>query len=226
MAQNPFLPHGSLHLVIIADTNSGHLLVAAKRIAIVGPPGSGKSTFASDLQSVINLPLCHLDDLYWLPGWRRPDPKEFAASQRQIASQERWIIDGNYIDTLSIRIARADTVCVFDVSAIVAVRGFVARALSRAAGRRDSLPLAVRLDEHYSWRPRVDFRVLKTMLYFRTAIRPRIFESISRTPSLRAVFVLNGWRDAKKLVQEARSAVRNGNYENPLHRPTVYSELL
>jgi adenylate kinase family enzyme len=209
--------------VNIANTKSGNSLVLAKRIAIVGAPGSGKSTFAVRLQSALRLPLYHLDDLYWLPNWRRTEPELFAAAQREIVDREEWIIDGNHMDTLPIRLARADAICVFDVSPLMAARGFLLRALHRAAGRRDSLPVAVRLDEHYIWRPRIDFRVMKTLLFFRATIRPSIFRLISQTPSLRAVIVLRGRRDALVLAKDVGIAARNGNNEDPLHCPALRS---
>ena len=40
-----------------------------KRIMIIGCGGAGKSTLARQLGEKLNLPVVHLDKLFWLPGW-------------------------------------------------------------------------------------------------------------------------------------------------------------
>ena len=39
------------------------------KIIIIGSGGSGKSTFAKKLGAVIGLPVIHLDNEFWQPGW-------------------------------------------------------------------------------------------------------------------------------------------------------------
>jgi len=40
-----------------------------ERVLVVGCAGAGKSTFARRLAARTRLPLIHLDQLYWKPGW-------------------------------------------------------------------------------------------------------------------------------------------------------------
>lgn len=40
------------------------------KIAIIGCPGSGKSTIAKKLHERLNIPLYHLDQYYWLPEYK------------------------------------------------------------------------------------------------------------------------------------------------------------
>ncbi len=55
-----------------------------KRIAIIGCGGAGKSTLARELGKILDLPVVHLDRVYWKPGWE-PTPREaFVAEQRKI----------------------------------------------------------------------------------------------------------------------------------------------
>ncbi len=84
-----------------------------QRIVIVGRSGSGKSTLARALGERLDLPVTHLDALYWQPGWQpTPDRAAFDRRVLEIVAGERWIIDGGYSTTLPERLERADTVVV------------------------------------------------------------------------------------------------------------------
>lgn len=40
-----------------------------KRVTVIGAPGTGKSTFSLRLGEVTGLPVVHLDQHFWNPGW-------------------------------------------------------------------------------------------------------------------------------------------------------------
>ncbi len=81
------------------------------RIVLIGRPGSGKSTLARRLGSLLDLPVFHLDRLFWRPGWEKMPRWEFARAQMRIMQEnDRWIMDGNYTSTLPLRLARCDAV--------------------------------------------------------------------------------------------------------------------
>lgn len=44
-----------------------------KRVLIVGCPGAGKSTAVEKLSRMTDLPVIHLDEHDWLPGWKRSE---------------------------------------------------------------------------------------------------------------------------------------------------------
>jgi len=175
-------------------------LVAARRIVVLGSPGSGKTTFSGRLHALLGLPLHHLDDEYWLSGWRRISPAEFAERQRALVDGDHWIIDGNHFPTLPIRLARADAVCLLDVSTWVALAGFVKRALQRAMGERESLPRAIRLDSSYRWRPGFSASALWTILTYNAAIRPQIVNLCSAAHSTPTLLRIVGRRDTAALL--------------------------
>lgn len=82
-----------------------------QRIVIIGRSGSGKSTLARALGERLDLPVTHLDRMYWQPGWKEtPDRAALDARVLEIVAGDRWIIDGGYTTTLPQRLARADTV--------------------------------------------------------------------------------------------------------------------
>ena len=86
-----------------------------RRIVVTGLAGSGKSTFALALAAKTGLPVIHLDLSFWKPGWVAPSEAEWRETQRGVLAGEAWIADGNYPETLDLRLARADTVVLLDV---------------------------------------------------------------------------------------------------------------
>ena len=101
-----------------------------RRVLVIGSPGSGKSTLATELARRTRLPLIHLDQHAWLPGWVEMDREEWKTKVRELIGGERWIIDGNYGGTLELRLARADTVIDLEFPAWLCVW----RILRRVAG--------------------------------------------------------------------------------------------
>lgn len=87
-----------------------------QRIAIIGPPGSGKTTFSSKLSRKLNIPVTHLDRLYWLPNDIKRPKAEFIASQQKVITQDNWIIEGCGTSSFELRYKRADIVIYLNVS--------------------------------------------------------------------------------------------------------------
>lgn len=98
----------------MSDTNGPYeALASARRIAVLGPSGSGKSFLASRLAELTGLPLVHLDRLAWQPGWQETEPDELKRMHRELLEESEWVIDGNYTNVdKAERIGRADLVVV------------------------------------------------------------------------------------------------------------------
>ena len=120
-----------------------------KRVLIVGSPGAGKSTLAGALADRTGLPLHHLDQLYWQPGWVEPERDRWRGTLDRVLAQPRWIIDGNYGGTLGARLARADTVIDLDVPAWRCL----ARVIGRVRAHRGQVrpDMAAGCPERHSW---------------------------------------------------------------------------
>jgi adenylate kinase family enzyme len=100
-----------------------------RKVVVTGLAGSGKSTFSLALAAKTGLPVVHLDLHFWQPGWVAPSESEWRAEQRRALAGDSWIADGNYHETLDLRLELADSVIVLDMpwwrcAARALVRGF------------------------------------------------------------------------------------------------------
>jgi adenylate kinase family enzyme len=89
--------------------------VLGRRVIVTGLAGSGKSTLSIALAANTGLPLIHLDLHFWKPGWIAPSEDEWREKQRVVLAGDAWIADGNYHETLDLRLERADTVLFLDL---------------------------------------------------------------------------------------------------------------
>ena len=90
-----------------------------RRICILGPSNSGKSTLAVAIGRARGLPVVHLDRLRHLPDtdWHLREQAAFIALHDRAIAADAWVIDGNYSIGLKQRLARATGVIVLDISA-------------------------------------------------------------------------------------------------------------
>ena len=86
-----------------------------RRVIVTGLAGAGKSTLSRALAAKTGLPIVYLDLLYWKPGWTDPSDDEWRETQRVALAGDAWIADGNYHETLALRLERADTVVFLDL---------------------------------------------------------------------------------------------------------------
>lgn len=86
---------------------------------IFGIPGSGKSTFATKLSSLLNIPAFHLDKYFYVENWQERNTAEFLQIQQELVEKESWIIDGNALRSLKMRFSQADTALYFKFNRLV-----------------------------------------------------------------------------------------------------------
>jgi adenylate kinase family enzyme len=89
-------------------------MAVGRRVVVTGLAGSGKSTLSIALAAKTGLPLIHLDLHFWKPCWVAPSEAEWRDKQRDILAGDAWVADGNYGETLDLRLELADTVVVLD----------------------------------------------------------------------------------------------------------------
>jgi adenylate kinase family enzyme len=165
-----------------------------KRILIAGPPGSGKTTLARGLGQVLNLPVYHLDSLYWNAGWTPKPLEEKQELLRSVLAGDGWIIDGGYRETMEMRLACADTFILLDLPRRVTIPRILYRKL--------------RGEERSDLRPDCPDKVDLNFLRYAWQWRGRQSEELAalarfHAPSVR-LRILKHPKDAARLVEQAR----------------------
>ena len=97
------------------------------RILVLGCPGSGKSTLARSLAAKTELPLVHLDNVWWRADGTHIPREEFDRALETLLRGEKWIMDGDYSRTYEVRVRAADTVIFLDFPEAVCMAGIIAR---------------------------------------------------------------------------------------------------
>ena len=98
-----------------------------KKVLVLGCSGSGKSAFAIKLHELIDLPLYHLDNVWWNADRTHISRDEFDAKLDEIVKRDSWIIDGDYSRTYEKRIAACDTIFFLDYGERVCMDGIIGR---------------------------------------------------------------------------------------------------
>lgn len=98
-----------------------------QRILIIGNAGSGKSTFAKKLAQKLELPIVHLDRLYWKGNWEHLERDEFDKALQLELDKPQWIIDGNFNRTFPHRLKYCDAVFFFDLPTLSCFWGITKR---------------------------------------------------------------------------------------------------
>jgi adenylate kinase family enzyme len=68
----------------------------ARRIAVIGAPGSGKTTFAERLAQRLGVTHVELDALHWEPNWVEASGEVFRGRVERALAAEAWVADGDY----------------------------------------------------------------------------------------------------------------------------------
>ena len=98
-----------------------------RKIIVIGCPGSGKSTLSRELHSKMNIPLYHLDMMYWNPDKTKVEKSVFLNNLSDILEKDSWIIDGNYGSTMELRMQKCDTVIFLDYPLDICLKGIKER---------------------------------------------------------------------------------------------------
>ena len=98
-----------------------------KKIIVIGPGGSGKSYFSKELSQILDIPVYHLDNIFWNKDKTHISREEFDLKLNEILKEESFIIDGDYSRTYETRMKSADTIFFFNFSLEDSLNGVSSR---------------------------------------------------------------------------------------------------
>lgn len=111
-----------------------------ERILIIGCGGAGKSTLARQLGKKLNLPVVHLDQIWWAPGsWQHMEREEFDKRVLAELNKPRWIMDGNFNRTIPMRLEKCDTIIYLDFPRMTCLLSWVGRAIKNWGHAREDM---------------------------------------------------------------------------------------
>lgn len=165
-----------------------------KRIVLIGCGGAGKTTLATTLHHITDIPLIYLDKLYWKPNWEERSKAEWVAIVEHLISEESWIIDGNYGSTMDIRFKRADTIIFMDRSRWVCLYRVVKRMLMYHG--------KVRPDMGADCAERFDWAFIKYIYRYNDTRRPKILQHIEQLKTHKNIIILSNNREVKRFSEK------------------------
>jgi adenylate kinase family enzyme len=163
-----------------------------ERIVIIGCPGSGKSTLARALGEKLDLPVIHLDRLWWTKDQQLTSREEFDARLENALKLERWIIDGNYSRTMDTRLQHCDTIIYLDFSRWACLWGMFHRVILNRG--------KVRPDMAEGCPERFDREFLKFIWNFNKQNRVLNYTRIAKSKHAKAI-VLKNRRELKAFLE-------------------------
>jgi adenylate kinase family enzyme len=160
------------------------------RIAVIGCGGSGKSLLGRELDGMLGITPVHLDGLYYDQAWRPLDNQKFAALQRDLVAEPRWIIDGNYASSLPIRLRAVGTVVFLDFPAWVCLLGIIQRRLRHGGGQHDAIGVY----------DRITWNFIRYITGYRGQMAPRVRQLIAAHEGDAQVVVLRSRRAMRRYL--------------------------
>lgn len=168
-----------------------------KKIIIIGSGGAGKSTLAKQLGQKLELPVIHLDALFWRPGWDPMPKPEFLARMQEIMKSSQWIIDGNFGSTMDDRLQAADTIIFLHYSRYVCIQ--------RALKRRIMYHNKTRPDMGEGCAEKIDPTFLKWIWDYPEEKAPQVLDKLVSHSLTKNIIILRSPKQTNKWIQSINS---------------------
>ncbi len=111
------------------------------KIAVIGYSASGKSTFSKKLSAHYNIPVLHIDTIYFDENMTINDRKVTEGRIFDMMKKDHWIIDGTYRYLAQNRLEQADHIFLFNFGRWTCFFGLLSRYFKYRKQQRDTMAL-------------------------------------------------------------------------------------
>ena len=106
-------------------------MIKAKKILVLGGPGSGKSVLSANLSRQMSIPAYHLDEIHLKYDETSNGKKHRNNDILKILKTDYWILDGNYRSTLAERTKECDVIFLLDYSFLQLITSVFVRSIKQ-----------------------------------------------------------------------------------------------
>ena len=163
-----------------------------QRVLVIGCGGAGKSMFARAMGRRTSLPVVHLDQLYWQPGWVKTESTEWNRVVEEALSADCWIMDGNYGGTLARRFQACDAVVFLDLPRW--------RCIARVLKRRVAALWRAREDAAPGCPDRLTWQFVVWIWNYRRLRRPGILEQLRHLEPPKQTHILHSNSEVRRFL--------------------------
>jgi adenylate kinase family enzyme len=169
-----------------------------KKILIIGSSGAGKSTLSRRLHKVIGIEIIHLDKVFWQPNWVETPKDEWKRKVENLLKKDSWIIDGNYSNTIEMRVAACDTVIFLDLPPIVCIYRILKRVAFYKKGSRPDM--AEDCDEKFDW------EFIKWVWNYPNRSKPKVEALLKQFKDTKKIIRLQSKTEIENFLQNVASS--------------------
>ena len=162
------------------------------KIMIIGCCGAGKSTLSYKLRDHLNLPLYHLDQLFWKSGWKQVEIEEYKRKHQNVIQKPQWIIDGNFNSTMAERIELTDLVIILDLPRWQCLWGVFKRIIKYRGKTRP--------DMTHGCDERIDWEFIKYVYNFNRDQLPKTMDILNRYEKKKQIIQITNRKEIDKLL--------------------------
>lgn len=168
-----------------------------KRILIMGSPGTGKSTLARRLHEVLELPVIHLDQYFWKPGWQKREEDEWHEIVAGLVKKDEWIIDGNCRKTFEMRIPSSDAIVFLDFSRLTCLWRVLMRIIKK--NRQDCIE---------GCKERINFEFVSWILWgFPQVSKKKILKRLKEIENEKKVYILKSNKEIENFMRNVEISI-------------------
>ncbi len=167
------------------------VLSTARRILVLGSPGSGKTYLSRRMAPKLALNHVELDDHFWVGPDRWMDPPAWRNHVGGLAAEKEWLIDGTYESTLELRAPRAELAIVIEAGRLSCLRRVITRRLS----------LVLEGQRHRAPGQRLDRRFLSYVWGYPRRVRPVVWQKLRQRGEPQNIVTLAGARGIDALLE-------------------------